>query len=234
MSQIIIKLNCPHCFSSKVVKNGLKKNGHQNYLCKICDKQFQHEYLYWGADISIKRLVISMLVNGNGITDIATILQISKGCVLRTLVKVGSVINLNPSKKHYHKVQIDELYSFVGHKKKKVWILYAYCAETDEILSVTVGKRSAKQVKDLLKRLKNITVDWWCTDGWSAFKEVLPYENHLIGKKFTKAIEGVNTSLRNSCKRLHRRTTSFSKKVFNHWCAIKMTMEYRNNKPSYI
>ena len=64
MSQIIIKLNCPHCFSSKVVKNGRKKNGQQNYLCKTCGKQFQHEYLYWGADMTIKRLIINLLVNG--------------------------------------------------------------------------------------------------------------------------------------------------------------------------
>lgn len=30
---------------------------------------------------------------------------------------------------------------------------------------MTAGKRSAKQVKDLLKRLEGIEVDWWCTDA---------------------------------------------------------------------
>jgi IS1 family transposase len=29
-----------------------------------------------------------------------------------------------------------------------------------------------------------------------AFKEVFPPENHFIGKRFTKAIEGVNISLK--------------------------------------
>jgi IS1 family transposase/transposase-like protein len=234
MSQIIVKLDCPHCFSAKVVKNGIKKNKTQNYKCTDCKKQFQHEYLYWGADIIIKRQIIRMLVHGNGITDIASILGISKGCVIRTLLKIGKQIALRPSKRHYYKVQIDELHSFVGKKKKKVWIIYAYCAETDEIIAVTAGKRSKKQVKDLFKRLEGIEIDWFCTDKWDAFKQVLPYERHLIGKQFTKTIEGVNTSLRNSCKRLNRRTTSFSKKVFNHWQAIKLTMHYRNHKASYI
>ncbi|WP_337045149.1 IS1 family transposase [Emticicia sp. 17c] len=57
------------------------------------------------------------------------------------------------------KVQIDELHSFVGKKKKKVWIIYAYAAETDEIIAVTAGKHSKKQVKDLFKRLDGIEID---------------------------------------------------------------------------
>lgn len=234
MSQIIVKLDCPHCFSAKVVKNGFKKSKVQNYKCMDCKKQFQYEYLYWGASIKVKRQIIKLLVHGNGISDIAKILGISRGCVLRTLVKIGLSITLKPLKRHYHKVQIDELHSFVGKKQKKVWIIYAYAVETDEIVAVTAGKRSKKQVKDLYKRLEDIEIDWFCTDNWEAFKQVLPYEKHLIGKQFTRTIEGVNTSLRNSCKRLNRRTTSFSKKVYNHWQAVKLTMHYRNHKASYF
>jgi insertion element IS1 protein InsB len=233
MSQIIIKLNCPHCFSAKVVKNGKKRNNSQNYLCKACKKQFLQEYFYWGSDVKIKRQILTLLVYGNGIRDISAILGVSKGCVLRTLVRNGSKTMIKPSKKRYNRVQIDELYSFVHTKKKKVWVLYAYDTETDEILAVSAGKRSKKTVKDLLKRLNDIEIDWFCTDNWDAFKAVLP-ENHLIGKQFTKAIEGVNTALRNSCKRLNRRTTSFSKKVLNHWCAIKLVINYRNTKASYF
>jgi IS1 family transposase len=205
-------------------KNGIKKNKAQNYKCRDCKKQFQHEYLYWGADTAVKRQIIRLLVHGSGITDIANVLSISKGCVIRTLLKMGKQIILKSSKKHFQKVHIDELHSFVGKKKKKVWIIYAYDPQTKEIIAVTVGKRSKKQLKDLFKRLEGIKIYWFCTDNWEAFKQVLPYDRHLIGKQFTKAIEGVNTSLRNSCKRLNRRTTSFSKKVYNHWQAIKLTM----------
>ena len=82
--------------------------------------------------------------------------------------------------------------------------------------------------------MKNIKVDFCCTDAWSAFKEVFPTDKHLIGKRFTKAIEGVNTSLRNTCKRLIRRTTAFSKKLTNHWSAVKLVMHTRNFKlPNY-
>lgn len=226
-------LGCPHCYGTKVIKNGRKKNGMQTYQCKSCGKQFQGAYLYWGAERRVKQLALRMLTRGSGIRDIAYVLNISQTCVLGIL-KSQSGIELKPRLQHYHQVQVDELYSFVGSKKKKVWILYAYCAATKEILALTMGKRSKKTVKDLFKRMKNIEVNFWCTDAWKAFREVFPADKHLIGKKFTKAIEGVITSLRNCCKRLIRRTTAFSKKLVNHWTAVKLVMNYRNLKETYI
>jgi len=234
MIEVKKKLYCPQCLAANVVKNGIKSSGEQNYLCRKCGKQFQKEYFYQGCCKHIKMLVISMLVNGCGVRAISRVLKISIGCVLRTLVKAGELVNIRPQKTHYHMVQIDELYSFVGNKRKKVWVIYAYDTESKEILAMTAGKRSSKQVRDLMKRLADIEVDFWCTDLWSSFSEVLPEGKHLKGKQFTKAIEGVNTALRNSCRRLHRRTVCFSKKVPNHWYALKLTVYQFNNKLSYI
>ena len=93
-----------------------------------------------------------------------------------------------------------------------------------------MGKRSKKTVRDLCKRMKNIEVNFWCTDAWKAFKEVFPPESHLIGKRFTKVIEGANTSFRNACKRLIRSATAFSKKLVNCWCAIKLVMIHQQFK----
>jgi len=198
MIEVKKSLYCPQCLAANVVKNGKKSTGEQNYLCKKCKKQFQREYVYWGCYKHVKLMVISLLVNGCGVRAIARVLKISTGCVLRTLVKAGELVNIRPRKNHYHKVQVDELYSFVGSKSKKVWIIYAYDVESKEILAMTAGKRSSKQVRDLMKRLVGIEVDFWCTDLWSSFSEVFPEDKHLRGKKFTKAIEGVNTALRNS------------------------------------
>ena len=231
--QINQSLECPHCLGAKVVKNGRKKSGVQNHLCRSCGKQFQDAYLYWRSEKKSKVLVTRMLKRDSGIRDTSDILRISTGCELRVLLSFMN-IELRPKYQSYHRVQVDELYSFVGSKKKKVWILYAYCAQTKEILSLTMGKRSKNTVLDLYNRLKDIQVNFWCTDAWSAFKEVFPTDKHLVGKRFTKAIEGVNTSLRNTCKRLIRRTTAFSKKLSNHWCAVKLVMATRNFKLSYI
>ncbi|TXI14500.1 MAG: IS1 family transposase [Pedobacter sp.] len=65
-------------------------------------------------------------------------------------------VELNSWYSSYHQIQVDEFYSFVQKKKKKVWVLYAYCAQTKEILALTMGNRSKKTVKYLFKRLKDI------------------------------------------------------------------------------
>jgi len=174
-----------------------------------------------------------MLVRGSGIRDIAYTLKVSTGCVLRTLLSHHNA-QLIPKLEHYDHVQVDELYSFVQNKGKKVWILYAYCQKTNEILAVTMGKRNRKTVKELYKRLQHLKIDYWCTDHWEAFKTVFPSQKHKIGKEFTKAIEGINTYLRGACKRLSRRTTAFSKNVNNHWAAIKLVMMHRNSQKSLI
>jgi len=41
-----------------------------------------------------------------------------------------------------------------------------------------------------MKKLKPIEVDYWSTDHWGFFSDVLPKDKHLIGKEFTKAYRG--------------------------------------------
>lgn len=229
MCEILTKVNCPHCHSSKVVKNGKKRTGTQCFLCKQCRKQFQNEYLYWGANPANKQLIIRLLLRGSSIRDCAAVLQISLPCVLNCLLKAAESLVVYPLKKHYSLVQVDEFWTFVGEKKKrKYWFIYAYSPDNDEILTYVWGKRDEKTVKELYALLSDVEIDWICSDSWKAFAKVFPYEKHLIGKRFTKAIEGVNTYLRVRNRRVFRRTTCFSKKKQNHFLTMNLTVAYRN------
>ncbi|RZL99548.1 MAG: IS1 family transposase [Pedobacter sp.] len=76
-------------------------------------------------------------------------------------------------------MQIDEQWSYVQNKDKKVWLLYAICAESGEILTASWGKRSRKTVRMLLMKLKQLEIDFYCTDEWVSFKEVLPAAKQL-------------------------------------------------------
>ena len=62
-------------------------------------------------------------------------------------------VEIRPKHLTYELVQMDECYSFVSNKNKKVWILYAYCTKSKEILALAMDKRS-KTIKDLAKRMK--------------------------------------------------------------------------------
>jgi IS1 family transposase len=154
--------------------------------------------------------------------------------VLRCILRSGLSLEIKPLQKRYTRVQIDELWSYVGHKEKKVWMIYAYCAESAEILAFALGKRSKRTVEYLMLRLKNAEIDFFLTDDWEAFAAVLPYEKHLIGKQFTKAIEGRNTWFRTRLRRLARRTVCFSKKLKYHFAMIKILIYHKKYQLSYI
>ena len=119
MCLINIKVNCPHCHSTKVVKNGKKRTGIQNFLCKVCNKQFQWEYFYQGANPTVKSQVKSSLLHGSGIRDCYKVYGISPQTTLNLILSEGERVKILPQQKHYQRIEIDEIYSFVGKKVKK-------------------------------------------------------------------------------------------------------------------
>ena len=227
-------LYCPGCLSVKVVRNGIKTTGRQNWKCTVCGRQFQSEYLYRGADKRVKDQLVLMQLRGSGIRDTAIVSGVSPATVLRCLISESFEAAIKPKHHRYDKVQIDELWMYVARKQKKVWLLYAYCYQTDEILAFTMGKRSSKTINNLLMKMKGLEINWYLTDKWKSFGEVLPYYQHLIGKQFTKAIEGINTWFRVRIRRLNRRTTCFSKKLVYLYAIIKLAISKRNQQSSYI
>lgn len=227
-------MSCPCCQGAKIVRNGKKRYGKQNYLCRGCGRQFQEEYQYKGCEPLSKRLLLQCLCRGSGIRDSSHISQISRSSVLKLIKAKAEQIVIKPRQHTYSQVQIDEQWSYVGRKEKKVWMLYAYAPQEDEILAFAMGKRSAETVRRLMLKLKQLTIHWFLTDDWEAFKTVLPAQKHLVGKQYTKHIEGINTWFRTRTRRLMRRTTCFSKKLIYHYSMIKLIIYMRNYHLSYF
>jgi insertion element IS1 protein InsB len=216
------------------VCNGKKKNGRQNLLCRGCGKQFQEHYTYKGCMGENKGLVLKMLCRGSGVRDCVAVVGVSKSTILAWIKVWAAGLTLKPQKHGYSRVQIDEHWSYVGRKEKKVWMLYAYAVDEDEIIAFTMGKRSAKTVHNLFVKLKALDIDVFFTDDWDAFGTVLPKTKHWVGKQYTKAIEGVNTFFRTRVRRLVRKTVCFSKKLIYHYSMIKIVICSRNLNLSYI
>ncbi len=225
---------CPDCCGVKIVKNGVKKTGKQNLLCRDCKRQFQYEYRNKGSDPHVKEKLVRMLLRGSGVRDCMAVLGVSFCGVLATILREGKDLEIKPRHKSYKRVQMDEQWSYVGKKEKKVWMIYALCAETGEILAASWGKRNKTGVRRLMMKLKKVEIETYATDHWESFKEVLPSQSHIAGKAFTKKIEGVNTWFRTRLRRLMRRTTGFSKKLLYHWSMMKIAITKRNQHVSYI
>jgi len=169
-----------------------------------------------------------MLVRGCCIRDISTILGITTKKVLKVLV--SSIYKIKPLKKHYDCLEIDEFWTYVGSKKNKVWLIYAYHRETGEIVAYVWGKRDIKTAKKLKERLKRIgiTYDEIACDDWDSFLTAFGTEVKLIGKEHTVGIEGNNCRLRHRIRRAFRKTCCFSKKLKNHIKAFSMAFFYIN------
>ena len=231
MVTIEITLQCPHCNSTKVIKNGRKGYADkQNYLCKNCRKQFiaDNERQYNGRKVSVKQKIKKMLVRGCGVRDIAEIEQVSLWTVLASIAAIKEPIPLH--NKHYDTIEIDELWSYVGNKKNKKWLIYAYCRKTGEIVGYVWGRRNKWTVKRLRKQLqeRGITFKQIAMDKWESFMSVFSDCKCLIGKEFTVGIEGNNCLIRHRVRRLFRRTCCFSKKEENHYKCFDLWVQYHN------
>ena len=95
-----------------------------------------------------------MLLRCSGVRYYAAVLEVALSYVLATILKQGRDLEMKPKHRTYDSVQIDEQWSYVKEKKKKVWMSYAICAGSGEILAASWGKRNKAGVRRLMMKLK--------------------------------------------------------------------------------
>ncbi|AYN25535.1 IS1 family transposase (plasmid) [Buttiauxella sp. 3AFRM03] len=214
-----VDVKCPFCKqTAPVKKHGQGSSGHQRYRCQACCRSFQLEYEYRACQQGMKTQIIDLAMNNAGIRDTARALNISINAVVRTPKKL-SPQNVTFLPLGNLKIQliceVDEMWSFVGNKKKQRWLWYAWEPRLKRIIAHTFGRRSKKTLRQLLGLLSGFNVAFWCTDNFSAY-DVLPNEKHITGKLYTQRIERENLKLRNRLKRLNRKTLGYSKSTEMH------------------
>ena len=225
-----IEIICPDCHSPSLKKNGMKSYGKQNYQCKDCRRQFigDHALTYNGCHSRIEDLIRLMTVRGCGVRDIALIASVSIGKVLSTIG--SSVYKTMPKKSYYERLEVDEFWTYVYRKKRKVWLIYAYDRVTNEIVAYVWGKRDLKTAKKLRVRLKQLKVSYGSIsmDNWDSFITAFKADNKRVGKQHTVGIEGNNCRLRHRLRRAVRKTCCFSKKLDNHFKVFDLVFYYVN------
>ena len=229
--KITLQIKCPTCLSNNIKRNGIKVDGKQNHQCKDCKRQFigDHALSYQGCNSGITGKILHLMVRGSGVRDIAEVERISIGKVLRTLSE--SIYQIQPKQSHYECLEVDELWTFVGNKQNKQWLIYAYHRESGEIVAYVWGKRDLATVQRLKARLKKLGVQYAriASDHSDSFITAFQCCKQVIGKFFTVGIEGNNCRIRHRIRRGFRRSCNFSKKLENHFKAFDLTFFYLNN-----
>ena len=87
------EIQCPHCLSSNLQKNGHSENNTQRWLCMGCRKSFQLTYRYNARKPGIKEQITELTLNSSGVRDIGRILGINPNTVVAELKKKTPHVN---------------------------------------------------------------------------------------------------------------------------------------------
>ena len=137
---------------------------------------------------------------------------------------------------------LDELQTFVGNKRHKLWIGCAVNHKQAGILAWVIGDRSAETFKPLWLIVKCWHCFFYVTDGWKVYPMFIEAGDQIVSKTANRAggylqlasggcaymtrVEGENTRLRHYLARLHRKTLCYSKSVEMLKCSLRLLLHY--------
>lgn len=132
-------MKCPECKSDHINKNG-HRGQKQNYICVNCGRQFIHSQETKGYSDDVKRSCLKMQVNGLGFRGIERVTGVSRTTIMDWVKQVGKLLPDSYNPETIPEVgELDELETFVGQKKNKIWLWTAVDHFRDGILGWVIG-----------------------------------------------------------------------------------------------
>jgi insertion element IS1 protein InsB len=202
------KLGCKKCKSNYVVKCGLRR-GFQRYKCQTCRNKFQLVYKKGRPAQEKRQQALQLYLEGLGLRSIGRYLKVSHVSILNWILKAEVSTWTRPAQ--VKAIEIDEVFFYVGNKKRKRWLWLAVCRESKRILAHQIGKRDRPTVRKLLQKISGIESLRYYTDAHLSYKGLFPKEKHKESKKYTFTVEGINSAIRHYLARFRRRSKCYSK-----------------------
>jgi IS1 family transposase/transposase-like protein len=203
-----IAVRCPYCQSDQIVKRGKTVQGTQRYLCQntLCVRgRFLLDYRNRGCLPEVKQTIIDMRLNASGVRDTARSLPICPNTVLREVTKKAAVLEsvntarlrtLHPAEVAWDverageaEAEMDEMWSFVGHKGNPRWLWHAIDHHTGKVLAYLFGRRKDDVFVQRKALLESFGLTRYYTDYWGAYSQHLDPDEHCPGKRNTQQIE---------------------------------------------
>jgi insertion element IS1 protein InsB len=120
--------------------------------------------------------------------------------------------------------ELDEMWSYVGKKKRQRWLWLAIDHKTRKIIAFVFGRRKHFVFAQMRKLLKPFGIRRCYSDAFDCYSKFLPKRQHTVGKENTQRIERKNLTLRTRIKRLARKTICFSKSIKMHDIVIGLVI----------
>ncbi|SHM80260.1 IS1 family transposase [Flavobacterium chilense] len=210
-----MRLNQTRCFRCvgdipNMIKYGKTKSGNQRYVCRVCRKTRVDNYAYHAYKLDINQNIIQLTKEGLGIRSTARVLKISTTTLLKRIVSIARDIS-KPVISRGKIYEVDELCTYIRHKKNYIWLVYALEKNSGNVVSFNVGKRTNKTLCRVLDTLKLSEAKKIYTDRLKNYRYLIEKKLHSVKRFGTNHIERKNLTLRTHLKRLNRRTICFSK-----------------------
>ena len=219
-------MKCPKCNSEKTTKNG-RRRGKQCYKCLDCGRQFVESPVERSYPPEVRQLCLKMYLNGMGLRGIERVTEIHHTTVMNWIKEAGIKLPDAPEEGEIPEItEIDELQTFVGNKKNKVWVWTVVNHWKPGILLWTVGDRSSTSFQIIWSIIRCWHSFWYVTDGWKVYPGFIEPEDHLVCKTYMTRVEGENTRLRHYLARLHRKTLCYSKSLKMLRYSIRLLLHY--------
>lgn len=223
-------MKCHHCNSDKTRKFGLVK-GKQRYHCTECGRYFQSSYEAVGYHPQVKEFCLKMYLNGMGLRAIERITDIHHTTIMNWVKESGEELPEDEEANKPTVAELDELQTYIGRKKNKIWVWTAKNHYCTGILAMTVGDRSGDTFEVLWKRIELWGSRRYLTDGYGVYANYIDPEKHLVLPKTQMTrVESENTRLRHYLARLHRRTLCYSKSEKMLSYSVRLLMYYLRHK----
>ncbi len=164
-------------YGRHLVRNGAD-NGIARLLCKMCERTFSERkgtaYFDIRTEARIYTIAMRALAEGNSLRGTGRIVAVDKDTICDWLDIAGkhcrAVIAYLFHDLHISECQLDELWSFVYKKEKRLtstekvlahygdaWVWLAFAPEWRLVLAFVVGKREQAQANLLIDRLKGVS-----------------------------------------------------------------------------
>ncbi|RYF46356.1 MAG: IS1 family transposase [Cytophagaceae bacterium] len=130
-------------------------------------------------------------------------------------------------------LELDEVWSYVGHKKRRVWLWFVQCKRTRQIVAWMPGERDVRTAQDVWMKVPKQYKHCQCfADGLEAYAHAIPQEqlHQQTKKEHTNHLERFNATLRGRVGRLTRKTLSFSKSYFMHIVHVRLFLIHYNQE----
>jgi predicted Zn finger-like uncharacterized protein len=111
--------SCPHCQQTRYQrKDGLTGAGSQRVRCRMCGKRYTAQPKPKGYSPELRTHALKLYVDGLNFRRIARVLDVHHQTVINWVNAAADRLpDALPTPSAVDTVELDELYTFVGHKK---------------------------------------------------------------------------------------------------------------------